>query len=590
MSRTLIALCLLTIGVGAAMAAPTAMPAAPAPGAPAQPAISAAAPLSSQDGLPPELIIAPSPALAAQLQALQGLQTWIESQHPQGRGFLDSLTNMFSRSSKPQVRLAQVLVQSSEAFRGQLVEVSGIYHQLTADTATFATDGGVVRISLPQGITIQGFPEAGPAGLPVAVEGIVEGAGSFPQIRASSIKPSPWLTLLRIGRIQELMGQQEVAEKTYAGAAMRVPPSDFAAFAKTSAARLTYEQWRAERDPDKRKTLTKRARGIYSMAWNTYGGLDRKGHAKYETWWPNSSGLWEKMPVHTAIGPSLDSMNRNDIWYRFMDFFVLLAGGNHWLGIVFLSIISRVVIWPLTKKQLASAEAMKRLQPQIKALQDRHTDDKQKFQEEFWKLCQANGVNPLGGCLPMVVQFPILIMLWQGIRNYIVQFQGHGFLWVRDLASPDYGLLIAYTISMVFFQKMTQKLQPAPTMNAQQAQQQQMMTYMMPAMFFFFFQNFPAAFLLYWLATNVVYFVQQYSYTRSVARKQQSDGTETMPPASKPGGFAGAMTRMMSMKSEENVADDKPAETRSFHEKQADSRGKKVGRPDAGGGSNKSRK
>jgi YidC/Oxa1 family membrane protein insertase len=234
---------------------------------------------------------------------------------------------------------------------------------------------------------------------------------------------------------------------------------------------------------------------------------------------------------------------------------------------------------------------MKRLQPQIKALQERFTDDKQKFQEEFWKLCQANGVNPLGGCLPMLVQFPILIMLWQGIRNYIVQFQGHGFLWVRDLASPDYGLLIAYTISMVLFQKMTQKLQPTPVMNPQQAQQQQMMTYMMPAMFFFFFQNFPAAFLLYWLATNVVYFVQQYSYTAAVSRKSGGEDTETLAPTAKKGGFAAAMARMMSMKAAgDDAAGPAGPESRSFHEKQAESKGKKVGRADGRSAAKKPRK
>jgi YidC/Oxa1 family membrane protein insertase len=584
MSRTLTILLLLAVAAGLTMAAPSDPPAiSPAP-------TPAAVPLASQDGLPPELTIAAKPPLAQQLQALQGLRTWSESQRPAGGGFLNSISGLFSRSTKPQVRLAQWLVQNPETFRGQLVEVSGIYQPQSKDLALFATDGGVVRLSLPQGLTMQGLPAEGPAGFPVAVEGIVEGVGSFPQIRATLIKPSPWLTLLRIARIQELMGEPTAAQETYNGAVTRTPPSDFAAFAKASAGRTAYEQWRIERDEVKKKAQSKKARGVFSTAWNTYAAVDRKGRPKYQTWWPRTGGDWEKIAFHAAIGPPLDALNRNDFWYRFMDFFVALAGGSHWLGIVFLAVISRVVIWPLTKKQLASAESMKRLQPQIKALQERHTDDKQKFQEEFWKLCQANGVNPLGGCLPMLVQFPVLIALWQGIRNYIVQFQGHGFLWVRDLASPDYALLIAYTISMVLFQKMTQKLTPTPTMNAQQAQQQQMMTYMMPAMMFFFFQNFPAAFLLYWLATNIVYFVQQYSYTMGVNRKSAGDGTETLPPTGgKPGGFLGAMTRMMSLKAQQDAADE-PAEPRSFHEKQAESRGKKVGRADDKGGPTKSRK
>ena len=581
MSRTLIIFLVLVVCAGTVVAAPQIVP-------PAKPA---AAVLASQDGLPAELTISPTPALDKQLPVLQGLLTWTEANRPKGGGFLSS---MFAK--KTPSLTAEVLARGAEAALAQarraqqpaVVSVTGVYHAVSPEAGMFPYDGGSLRLSVPAGITMQGLPAEGPDGLPVTIEGVLESStGGVAQVRASLIKPSDWLTMLRIGRIQELMGQTEAAQKTYYSAVMRVPPSDFAAFAKVSAGRLAYDEWRAERDPDKRKAFSKKSRTIFSTSWNTYAVLDRKGHPRFQTWWPLGTGGWERVAVHKAIGPPLDEMNRNDFWYRFMDFFVALAGGTHWLGIVFLAIISRVVIWPLTKKQLASAESMKRLQPQIKALQERHTEDKQKFQEEFWKLCQANGVNPLGGCLPMLVQFPVLIALWQGIRNYIVQFQGHGFLWVRDLASPDYGLLILYTISMVAFQKMTQKLQPTPTMNAQQAQQQQMMTYMMPAMFFFFFQNFPAAFLLYWLATNLVYFAQQYSYSMTMKRKRESDGTETLPPEGKKGGFASAMTHMMSMKAEPNTPEDSPTETRSFHEKQAESRGKKVGRADDKGASKK---
>lgn len=140
---------------------------------------------------------------------------------------------------------------------------------------------------------------------------------------------------------------------------------------------------------------------------------------------------------------------------------------------------------------------------------------------------------------------------------------------------------------------MTQKLQPAPTMNPQQAQQQQMMTYMMPLMMFFFFQTFPAAFLLYWLATNVVYFVQQYWYTKSVERKR-GDGTDSLVPG-KPaqGGFAGAMSRMMSLKSQEPPSEGTAApvaDTKSFHEKQAEDKGKKISKSDEKSGPKRPRK
>lgn len=540
---------------------------------------------ASQNGLPPELTIADKPALAQQLVTLQGLQTYTEQHHsaPAGGGLLSGLKGLLGGGSTQALPVpAETLALKAADLRRSgisLVSLTGVYHQTAPDAGFIPYDGGTIRISTPVGIPTEGFDKNGPDGLPVTVEGVVEAApaggaaeAAPVQVRATGIKPAGWLNLLRIARIQELLGQPEAAEKTYDTAfrSASAAKSPFAAYATTAAARIAYDL----RD-------VKTAKSKLSMAWNPFTGVDKQGQPVHYTWIPTDDGAgWQKVGVAKAIAGPLDTLNKQGFWYKFMDFFVLLAGGNHWLGIVFLSIVSRVIIWPLTKKQLSSAESMKRLQPQIKALQDRYVDDKTKFQEEFWKLCQQNGVNPLGGCLPMIVQMPVLIALWQGIRSYIVQFNGHGFMWVKNLAAPDMGLLVAYTISMIFFQKMTQKLQAAPTMSEQQAQQQQMMTYMMPLMFFFFFQSFPAAFLLYWLATNIVYFIQQYSYTRGAERRAAS--VESLVPDGKQTGFAGAMARMMSMKAaqpEETEAETKPVDTTSFHEKQAESKGKKTSKP-----------
>lgn len=534
---------------------------------------------SSQQGLPPELTISAKPSYQAQLQTLQALRTYTAQNKPSGGGggILKRLLGG-GGAGQPVPVAPEALALEGSQLRGRLVRVSGIYQQTGPDRGLIPFEGGSIAVSMPAGITIEGFTAEGVNGLPVAVDGVVETAGTGVQVRATSVRPDGPLVGLRIARIQELLEQPEAAMATYNGVfgQLQATKSPFAAYATTAAARIAYDQ----RD-------VKAARKHYAMAWNPFTGRDKQGQPLHYTWVPNTDNTgWEKLGVAQAIKGPLDTLNKKDIWYRFMDFFVLLAGGQRWLGIIFLAVISRVIIWPLTKKQLSSAESMKRLQPQIKALQDKHVDDKQKFQEEFWKLCQANGVNPLGGCLPMIAQMPVLIVLWNGIRNYIAQFDGHGFLWVHNLAAPDMGLLVLYTISMIFFQKMTQKLQPAPTMNAQQAQQQQMMTYMMPLMFFFFFQSFPAAFLLYWLSTNMVYFVQQYTYTKGVERHARLHGVETLVPAEgKTTGFAGAMAKMMSLKAEQEAAkggaeagaEAKPAtDTKSFHEKQAESKGKKT--------------
>lgn len=475
----------------------------------------------SQEGLAPELTIPAQPAADVQLARLQAMVQFAESQRKPGGGFLDGLKGMFGGSSRSLVVAPPELMANAEALRNRIVSVSGLYRKLTAESGQFVFDGGTCPVSVPKGTVIEGLKAEDLDYAPVTIEGVVENTGLLGQLRATRVQPCAWLALLRIGRLQERLGRYPEAEVTYPKATQMATAarSTFAAFGKLSAARIAFEELRD----------SKKAKSHYALAWNPYTVMDRRGKPMFYTWVPREDGSgWDKLSAAEAITKPLEALNRDGTWYRLMAFFVELAGGIHWLGIILLAVLSRVVIWPLTKKQLSSAEAMKRLQPQIKALQDRHADNKQKFQEEFWRLCQSNGVNPLGGCLPMIVQIPVLMVLWYGIRDYIVQFNGHSFLWVRNLAAPDMPLLIAYTISMVAFQKMTQKLQPNPTMNAQQAQQQQMMTYMMPLMFFVFFKGFPAAFLLYWLTTNVVYFVQQWAYSRGQDKRLEGDGTATL--------------------------------------------------------------
>lgn len=481
----------------------------------------------SQDGLPPELTIPDKPSLDEQLRELQALAAAEQSKNGGGGGILDGVRSFFSGGSKVRSVSPEDIVAHATEARGQTVRVSGIYRDLGKGQGQFVYDGGVCPVSVPESVILEGLKAGELDGKPLTVEGVVEVSGLVGQVRAIKIQPCLWLAQMRIARIQERLGRYTEALETYnkAGQAAGAAGSPFAAFAKTHAARLAYDELRD----------VKKAKNLYAAAWNPFTPVDRQGKPIFYTWVPREDGSgWDKLGVAEAISEPLDALSSTGLWYRVMAFFVDLSGGVRWLGILMISVLSRILIWPLTKKQLSSAEAMKRLQPQIKALQERYVDDKQKFQEEFWKLCQQNGVNPLGGCLPMLIQIPILMVLWYGIRDYIVQFNGHGFLWVRNLAAPDTVLLVAYTISMIFFQKMTQKLQPNPTMTDQQAQQQRMMTYMMPLMFFFFFKGFPAAFLLYWLATNIVYFVQQFAYTRAQAHKHAAEGTESLLETGKP--------------------------------------------------------
>jgi YidC/Oxa1 family membrane protein insertase len=476
-----------------------------------------AAPITFQEGLPPALTIdaarqpdgSLSPdALRAQAQQLQKLADGAQKSEPKV-GFFERL---FPSPNTPRmVNLEDVATsQAISALRGQQVIVEGILEHAEDAAGRIRTDRAECLVDLAGGVQPEGFGTPDAFGQPVLLQGTVESKGTLPIIRAVSIKPSKPIALLRVARIKELLGDAKGALEAYgaAEAALRSRPGDYGAFCAVDAGRICYEDLRD----------TSGAGKHYNSAWNAYITGLQPGMKPHSVWMPDvTASRWNRLGLREAIAAPLDRLNSENFWYRFVDLFVTLCGRNAALGVLLLSLVVRLVIWPLTKKQLQSAEAMKRLQPQIKELQGRFADDKQRFQQEFWKLCQANGVNPLGGCLPLIIQMPLLIMVYNGIRLYIVKFDQSAFLWVPRLSGPDLPLLVAYTLSMILFQKMTQRTNPQAVMDPQQEQQQKMMMYLMPLMFFYMFRTFPAAFILYWLATNIIYFAQQWNYSRKMA-------------------------------------------------------------------------
>jgi len=499
-----------------------------------------AAGLPSQEGLPAalalELKAAPDGSVSKedlrnQVGELQRLADWASAHRPK-TGFLQSLFG--SKGTARPVALGD-LAQFAQALKGERVVVEGLYERSKEATGEFRLGDARCLVNLAEGALKEGFAGEDVYGLPVAVEGTVEMGSAVPIVRAQALRPAEGLALLRIARAYELMGEYTQAVEAYAKAeaASRRQSRDFAAFAGVSAGRIAYENLRDKPQAGKR----------YNAAWSTYLTNVAPGTPAAHVWMPGSGGQrWQRLTVREAIGDTLDQLNSQSFWYRFVALFTDLCGGNSALACLLIALVVRIVIWPLTKKQLQSGEAMKRLQPQIKELQTRHADDKQKFQQEFWKLCNANKVNPLGGCLPLLVQMPLLIMVYNGIRLYIVQFDKASFLWVQNLAGPDMVLLVAYTLSMIAFQKMTQATNPqAATMDPQQEQTQKMMMYMMPLMFFFMFKTFPAAFILYWLGTNVIYFAQQWNYARRV-----NAGHEAVVKSGRGGGFAASVAKLLS--------------------------------------------
>ncbi|KHE71720.1 YidC family membrane integrase SpoIIIJ [Halobacillus sp. BBL2006] len=186
-------------------------------------------------------------------------------------------------------------------------------------------------------------------------------------------------------------------------------------------------------------------------------------------------------------------------------FFADLTGGSYGLAIIIVTIIIRVLLLPLNVKQLKSSKAMQDIQPQLKELREKYSSKdaqtQQKLQQETMQLFQKNGVNPLAGCLPIVVQMPILIGFYHSIMR-TAEIQTHSFLWL-ELGQSDPFLAIL-TAGTTFLQ---QKLMMAGGAAAQNPQMQ-MMLYIMPLMIGTFAFFFPSALALYWIVGNIVMILQ----------------------------------------------------------------------------------
>lgn len=193
---------------------------------------------------------------------------------------------------------------------------------------------------------------------------------------------------------------------------------------------------------------------------------------------------------------------------------------NYGVAIILLTILVRVVTAPLTTRQMTSMKRMQALQPRIKALQEKYADDRQKQSEEMMKIYRESGVNPLGGCLPILLQFPVFVGLYYALQSSIELRQAPFFGWIHDLSAPEALFTIPgidlpvrlLPLIMGASMVLQQKLSPQPT--ADPAQQRMMMT-IMPVMFTVLFYQFPSGLVLYWLVSNLLASGHQYWLTRS---------------------------------------------------------------------------
>ena len=213
---------------------------------------------------------------------------------------------------------------------------------------------------------------------------------------------------------------------------------------------------------------------------------------------------------------------------------------NFGVGIILVTFLLKLVLYPISKKGMDSTAKMGALGPKMEEIKAKYPDNPQKQNELMAEMYKKEKINPMGGCLPMLIQLPILIAFY-GLLNKHFELRGAMFIpgWIPDLSQPDlvytfgfniplfgnqlHMLPILYTVSMIFSMKITQN---TSTAGSQQGMMK-FMTYGMPLIFFFWLYNSPSGLMLYWSVTNFLSIIQQMITNKEQAKKKEEKGLAT---------------------------------------------------------------
>jgi len=216
---------------------------------------------------------------------------------------------------------------------------------------------------------------------------------------------------------------------------------------------------------------------------------------------------------------------------------------NYGVAIILVTILLKVLLFPLTRKSYESTARMQTLQPKMNELREKYKNNPQKLNQEMAAMYKKEGVSPLGGCLPMLLQFPILIAFYSLLNTHFA-LRGAVFIpgWINDLSSPEtvvsftpitflsfeFGAIRALPFIMLVTTFLSSKLMQSPSTDAS-GRNMKMMTYMMPIMFFFILYNMPSGLLLYWTMQNIFTVAQQWYINHRRQKKNSGSGPGTGP-------------------------------------------------------------
>ena len=202
--------------------------------------------------------------------------------------------------------------------------------------------------------------------------------------------------------------------------------------------------------------------------------------------------------------------------------------GNYGVAINIVTILMRIIVFPLTLKQEKSMKKMRDLQPELDKIKEKYKDSPQEYQQKTAELYRENGVNPLGGCLPLLIQMPIFVALYWAFSGNAIPADAK-FLWFT-LKQPDrlfmmgnfaFNLLPILNVGVTYIQ---QKIMASATSGQESNQQMQTMLYMMPIMMLFIFYNMPSGVTLYYLVSGALSLVQQYF----ILKGRSDDGKDSI--------------------------------------------------------------
>ncbi|MBS6019364.1 MAG: membrane protein insertase YidC [Leptotrichia wadei] len=188
--------------------------------------------------------------------------------------------------------------------------------------------------------------------------------------------------------------------------------------------------------------------------------------------------------------------------------------GNYGVAIIIVTVLMRIIIFPLTLKQEKSMKKMRELQPELEKIKEKYKDNPQEYQQKTAELYRESGVNPLGGCLPLLIQMPVFVALYWAFSGNAIPADAK-FLWFT-LKQPDrlfmignfaFNLLPILNVGVTYIQ---QKIMTSATSGQESSQQMQTMLYMMPLMMLFIFYKMPSGVTLYYLVSGALSLVQQY--------------------------------------------------------------------------------